>query len=419
MHDDTTLTAFERRVADELDRYSRGVVDTRSTMDIARTAIAARPRARNRWSSRNGRLILVAAVVASATLGIIGVGGSRPSVAILPSPSPTPTPSLSPTPTPASYPLEGSPGLVVYHIGNIDDSAAEIHLVGLDGSNDHVVATDVSAPRHEQPEWTPDGTGFTFLVSPTFADGRDIWRYDLATGRSALLVQCVEPCVDQESVAMSPEQTRLVFFVAERPIDDVVVDGTTTQIPGKCWLRITQLVGAAAPVDLKPTTCGLVEYRYPRWSPTSDRIAVIRTRQDVRGGPVVGTDLLVIDPATSAETLLASRPDDALSGLDWSPDGQWIAFTDGTSVRRVGPDGTIEEELVAPGKDQTTHPRYLKDGSRITYVVETRAKASGGSKSEGDVIDVSPWIVDAAGGTPIKFLPYGTFTNWMSVQPVP
>lgn len=416
MHDDTTLTPFERQVAAELERYTRGVVDPKPTTVVAREAVRVRPRPRHWWSSRGGRLILVAAVVGTSAIGVVGLAGSRPSVAVLPAPSPSP----SPTPTASlPYPLAGSSGLVVYHIGNIDDSAAQIHLVGLDGSNDHVVTTDAPDPRHEQPEWDPTGGTFTFLVSATFADGRDIWSYDVASARSTRLIECADPCVDQESVAMSPDGTRLTYFYAEGPNEDVVVNGETVAIPAKCWLRIAWIDARAAPVDLKPTTCGLVEYRYPRWSPTADRIAVIRARQDVRGAPPVGTELVLIDVATGEESVLATRSGEALSGLDWSPDGQWIAFTDGSSLARIHPDGSDPGELVPAGTDPITHPRYLADGSRITYVLDTLAKASGGSVAAGDVVDVSPWIVDANGGVPVKFLPYGTFTNWMSIQPVP
>jgi len=417
MHDDAVLTAFERQLTAELDQYTRGVVDPRSTTVVAREAVRGRPRVRRRWSSPGGRLFLVGAMLATAAIGVIGLAGSRPSVVV--PPSPAPSQSASPRPSPVPYPLAGTPGLVAYHLGNIDDSAVDIHLVGLDGSNDRIVATDVTDPRREQPEWLPDGTGFTFIVSATFADGRDIWAYDLGSGQSRPLVRCSAPCVDQESVAMSHDQKRLVYFYAEGPNEDITVDGQTTPIPAKCWLRISRVDGAGDPVDLKPSTCGLVEYRYPRWSPTGDRVASIRSHQDVRGGPVASTDLVVIDVATGAETQLATRPGEALSGLDWSPDGRWIAFTDGSSLRRIHPDGTAEEEMVRSGSDQTSHPRYFAAGSRITFVIQTRAKASGGSTAEGDVVDVSPWVIDADGGEPVKFLPYGTFTNWGSIQPVP
>ncbi len=419
MDSDSTMTALERRLADDLERYTRGVIDPRPTAIVAREAVRGRPRARRRWSRPTGRLVLVGAIVATAAIGLIGVAGSRPSVVVLPTPSPSPTPSVVP------YPLAGTPGLLSYQISNIDDSVVEIHLVGLDGSDDHIVATDVTDPRHEQPEWDVSGRSFTFLASATSTAGRDIWSHDIASGRSTRLLPCLAPCVDQEFQAVSRDGSRVVFFFADGPTEDVVVDGETVAIPTTCGLRVADiggvLVGASpgATTTLMSSTCGLIEERSPRWSPTTDRIAFVRTHQTVRGGPVASSEVVVLDLASRAETVVLSRPGGTLTDLDWSPDGQWIVVTDGTGLTRVHADGTGEEALIEAGTDATSHPRYLPDGSRITFTRTVLAKASGGSTAQGDTVDVSPWIVDAAGGVPVKILPFGTFTTWLGLQPVP
>ena len=200
-----------------------------------------------------------------------------------------------------------------------------------------------------------------------------------------------------------PTRTSLAYFYAEGPNEDVVVDGETVPDPGDVLTAdLAGLDGSSIPVDLKPSTCGLVEYRYPRWSPTGDRIAVVRGRQDVRGGPVVGTDLVVIDVATSAETVLATRAGDAITGSGLvarrAMDRVHGRLEPVAGSIRMGPGSRTlvrhgSDPIIAPALPRGRQPDHLRadDG---------RARPTGVSTAKGTVVDVSPWIVDAAGGAP-------------------
>ena len=97
----------------------------------------------------------------------------------------------------------------------------------------------------------------------------------------------------------------------------------------------------------------------PVWSPTADRIAYV---SDAEGTP----DIYMVDLATKQETRLTFSDERELIG-DWSPDGQWLVFTeagrDGLLLRN--PTGVNLIELT-DGADSS--PVWSPKGDRIAFL---------------------------------------------------
>ena len=97
----------------------------------------------------------------------------------------------------------------------------------------------------------------------------------------------------------------------------------------------------------------------PVWSPTADRIAYV---SDAEGTP----DIYMVDLATKQETRLTFSDERERIG-DWSPDGQWLVFTesgrDGLLLRN--PTGVNLIELT-DGADSS--PVWSPKGDRIAFL---------------------------------------------------
>ena len=100
----------------------------------------------------------------------------------------------------------------------------------------------------------------------------------------------------------------------------------------------------------------------PVWAPEADRVAYV---SDADGSP----DIYMVELATGQATRLTFSQERETIG-DWSPDGQWLVFTeegrDGLLLRN--PTGVNRIELT-DGTD--SHPVWSPKGDRIAFVRET------------------------------------------------
>jgi tricorn protease len=131
--------------------------------------------------------------------------------------------------------------------------------------------------------------------------------------------------------------------------------------------------------------------RYPRWSPTGDRIAFIRNG-----------DVWTVSPDGSGERMI--RSDGTVETLAWSPDGSRLAFSadgslgvmdaDGQNLSRIAnirpgplswsPDGTTL--VYAPGmggriRIMSLSPGVVKMGEYITKEMERFSQARNSSST--------------------------------------
>lgn len=360
----------------------------------AQTVLVHWRAARRRRSSRRALALLTAAAVLLIPIGLLTVGGSRPAVVVDPATSPSASVSI-PLFEPAAY-----PGWIAYSIGGVgpDPGYREVRLVRTDGSGDHAIQDPWAEPWDEA-DWSR--TGSTLLIARERLGERilDILEYDLASGTTRELVHCdpgaTVPCAQTNEAAYSPDGRQVAYFFAEGPIDG-------QGIPADCGLRILTIADLRTR-DVTRHDCGLLEDRHPRWSPDGTHVAFYRTRQATKGGPVTGSALFTRELLTGAEVQLTSWDLTRAEELDWSPDGQWIAFMDGVPgdpttgrLSRVRPDGTGLEVLAAPGDGLALfRPRYTPDGAWILV-----ADLRGGQDEPGGHL----FAVAAEGGDPQEFL---------------
>lgn len=276
--------------------------------------------------------------------------------------------------------------------GRVEVSA--LYTVKIDGSDLRVIARPDEFTRAAQPAWSPDGRRLAFSAfDPT---GRDpLIRVIPANGG---LTTAVAPGT---APTWSHDGAKLAYNVSGKP--GFATDWTE---PGRNDERIEALT-------LSGPRAGRVELLargiWPRWSPTDDRLAFVarlNANWDVYVRSADGANLLRLTddpgldtfPIWSADGLalifLSNRGNrwdlykargdgrGAVARLTnqrrredqatLSPDGQWVAFTDGPGRRDSRillldlAAGTVRPLLDAPSGDRD--PAWSPDGKRIAFV---------------------------------------------------
>lgn len=128
----------------------------------------------------------------------------------------------------------------------------------------------------------------------------------------------------------------------------------------------------------RPLASGSTSYSGPAWAPGSDRVAVVASEDGE-------TTLQVVWPESGRVARLAELPFGA-SGLSWSPDGRWIAFTMFTPA--PGPQIDIGLPAKPPGAewadpaivDETTRYEFdgvgeIPDGASQIYLISAEGGA--------------------------------------------
>jgi Tol biopolymer transport system component len=127
---------------------------------------------------------------------------------------------------------------------------------------------------------------------------------------------------------LAGDDGRAVRMLGARGVDPVISpDGTriahaAAGAAGGGPLRVLTLATGAV------TTSTRVCRTRPVWSPDSTRLACVTERAD-RRGYVTGQGLALVEAATGASTTLVPAAGRAVDGVDWSPAGTRIAYTDG------------------------------------------------------------------------------------------
>lgn len=255
--------------------------------------------------------------------------------------------------------LAGEAGMVVFESGGI-----RIMEIG-GGSEPLIEPHDMFDFSYSAPAWSPDGRQVAYLVwngsnAPLFSPLNSVVIQPVNGGRDA-----------QRTVgkfgyrhgppAWSPDGAYLTFSVyddTEREQSERIV--------------FVPMDGSPAFSILGP----LADYfaKDPAWSPDSHRLALVLNGRLMTASRT-GEELQQLTP----DSISAADP-------DWSPDGEWIAFTRVSSpsvLYLVRPDGTDLRRL--DGTVSGSSPSWSPSGDRIMFSHTTVTEIPNGTMIEREL----------------------------------
>ncbi|MDG2374936.1 MAG: S9 family peptidase [Woeseiaceae bacterium] len=165
---------------------------------------------------------------------------------------------------------------------------------------------------------------------------------------------------------ISPDSSRIVYV---RQFNDIMTDRARTNL----WI-----VGAQGGQH-RPVISGTDSYSSPRWSPDSTRIAYISSAEG--RGPE-----LYVRWMNTGQTAMLSNLATSPSGITWSPDGNWIAFSALVKVEKAS-------LAKAPAK-----PEGANWAPPVAYIDSIYYRADGRGYLEPGYNHI--FVIPAEGGTP-------------------
>ena len=241
--------------------------------------------------------------------------------------------------TDASFSPDGSQ--VVF--SSTRDGNQEIYLVNLDGSNLRRLTFNPAIDTH--PAFSPDGTQILF-TSNRENENADVYLMD-ADGSNIVKVTNWDKTNETAGPgSWSFDGTKIAFFSDRNGKDDVYVVSAETIRPKVLLSNPERNLGS--------TSC----------SPDGKRLVYSEELENKAGA------LKVLDLETRQSTLLR-KIELPRTTVDWSPDGNWIAFFDrvngNSEIFVIRPDGTELRNLSNhPGLD--VGPSWSPDGKRIVFI---------------------------------------------------
>ncbi len=217
-------------------------------------------------------------------------------------------------------------------------------------------------------QWAPDGRSVTFLRDSSGGNELDLWSFDLATGRAAILVRAADLTRGAEQ-SFSPEE--LAARERRRQTAVGITAYHRSAAANKILFPFSGDLYAydLASHDVARLTRTAESELDPKWSPDGRFVAYVRENEIYALEIATGRETRLTSGATDkvrhgVAEFIAEEEMDRHTGYWWSPDSRRIAFleTDDTDVPVFEIPDYIPHDLAV-----TTQP-YPRAGDRNTVV---------------------------------------------------
>lgn len=248
----------------------------------------------------------------------------------------------------------------------------DIWIMGADGSNPTNLTVENDVILNRQPEWSPDGQTIAYNVINSELR-HEIQVVDVISREIRILASSPEH--DYFGFDWSPDGTEIA--VVESIITENEADIGTNP-------SLTQ-------VSIFSTDGSLVRTYYPTqpvsdviWSPQGDKFLLIVP--DNTSIFAIGFIILNLDGSETAHILDV----ESLNGIDWSPDGNKIVFSEGNRLMVANSDGSNITTLIEGSDNFVSEVVWSPDGQKIAF--------AGWNNSSSEInITNNIWVVDADG----------------------
>jgi dipeptidyl aminopeptidase/acylaminoacyl peptidase len=285
-----------------------------------------------------------------------------------------------------------------------DNSDTDIYMVPTSGG-DSIRLTSSKKPE-SGPRWSPDGR---YLAFTSARDGKKSQVYlldrrggdavaitDYKTGASAVAWS------PASAVAWSPDSSKLALLVSDPDPKDSDADPSTgsgqasdDKKPKPHVITRLQFMrdGEGYLTDIKrhihvfdiatKSDVEIAHDRYddgaPVWSPDGKLIAFSSNRTD-NPDANDNSDIFVVDPKAGAKPRAVTTYQGSDGSPAFSPDGKWIAYTQGgdprdiwyamNNIALVSVDGGAPKTLTAGLDRSVSRPQFTPDGTNVLFMLE-------------------------------------------------